>query len=106
MKAVAFFSCFPLMGILSASIAQPMPAEVKHVMGRYACTSCHAVEVRLIGPSWRELAKQTYTPKQMTALMRKPQPENWPDYPPMEPIPNFTEADAKIIANWLKQLKN
>lgn len=38
--------------------------------------------------------------------MRKPQPENWPDYPPMEPIPNFTEADAKIIANWLKQLKN
>ncbi len=83
-----------------------MPAEVKRVMGKYACTTCHAPQVRLIGPSWQQLAQRNYTPRQLAALMRKPQPENWPDYPPMEPIPTFTNADAKIIADWLKQIQN
>lgn len=104
MKTVALLVGF--CSVMSAVGAQPMPAEVKRVMGKYACTTCHAPEVRLIGPSWQQLARRNYTPKQLAALMRKPRPENWPDYPPMEPIPTFTNADAKIIADWLKQIQN
>jgi hypothetical protein len=37
--------------------------------------------------------------------MRQPRPENWPDYPPMPPLPHFTDTDAKIIADWLNRLK-
>ncbi len=86
--------------------AQTMPAEVKQVMGKYACNSCHAYELRLIGPSWVELSGRAYTAKQLGALIRKPKPENWPDYPPMQPIPHFTNAEAKIIAEWLNHIKN
>ncbi len=93
------------MGV-SLATAQLMPAEVKRVMGKYACTTCHAHEARLIGPSWAEMSKRGYTARQLVILVRQPKPERWPDYPPMQPIPHFTSEDAKIIADWLKQLKN
>lgn len=101
------FLLFSLIGVgVSFAKAQSMPAEVKRVMGKYACTTCHAYEARLIGPSWVEISKREYTAKQLAVLVRQPKPEHWPDYPPMQPIPHFTSEDAKIIADWLKQLKN
>ncbi len=97
--------------VLGSSAANPArgqtyPAEVKRIMGKYACVSCHAFQGRLVGPSWSELAERGYSAKQLTALMRQPKPENWPNYPPMEPIAHFAYADAKAIAQWLNQIKS
>ncbi len=103
---MVLFFYFHLCFFLGTARAQGMPAEVRRIMGKYACSTCHAPEVRLIGPSWREMARRRYTPKQLATLVRKPQPGNWPDYPPMQPIPTFTNADAKIIADWLNQFKD
>ncbi len=99
------FALLPIIGVEGVAFTQSMPSEVKRVMGKYACTSCHALQERLIGPSWLELSKHRYTPRRLSTLMRQPRPENWPDYPPMPPLPHFTDTDAKIIADWLNRLK-
>lgn len=88
----------------SALQAQAMPDPVKKVMGKYACNSCHALDIRLVGPSWKDLARKAYSPKKMGQLIRKPKPENWPDYPPMAPITNISDSDIKVVADWLSKL--
>ena len=86
--------------------AQDIPDSTKKILGKYTCGSCHSYEMRLIGPSWKELAQKNYSAKTLANLLRNPEPVNWPDYPPMAPIPNITNAEAKILAAWLKELKN
>ena len=84
--------------------AQTMPDAVKKVSDKYACGSCHLLDKRLVGPSWKELARKKYSAKTMLKLIREPQPGNWPNYPPMAPIPNMTSGEAKLIADWLSKL--
>jgi len=104
MKYVVLILFFLMPG--TALFGQDIPASVKKVLGKYACISCHSMEYRMVGPSWKTLAKQKYTAKQLGHLLRKPEPNNWPDYPPMEPVPNITNAEVKILADWLNTIKN
>lgn len=85
--------------------AQPLPADVKKVSDKYACAGCHLMDARLVGPSWKELAKKKYSAKKMATLIRKPKPENWPGYPPMAPLANITDAEVKVMADWLAMIK-
>lgn len=90
----------------SSAWAQDMPDSVKKVLGKYSCVSCHSMTYRMVGPSWKELAKQGYTAKKLGNLLRNPQPANWPDYPPMEPVRNITQAEIKVLADWLHTLNH
>ena len=85
--------------------AQTMPAEVKKVSDKYACAGCHLVDARLVGPSWKDVAKKKYSAKKMGQLIRSPKPENWAGYPPMAPLTTITDAEVKIMADWLSKLK-
>ncbi len=91
--------------IASLANAQSLPAEVKKVSDKYACAGCHLMDARLVGPSWKELAKKKYSAKKMGALIRKPKPENWPGYPPMAPLANITDAEVKVMSDWLSTIK-
>ncbi|MCC6461425.1 MAG: cytochrome C [Saprospiraceae bacterium] len=97
-----------LLLLLAAGVtvqAQSLPADVKKVSDKYGCAACHAVDTRIVGPSWKQLAKKGYSAKKTAQLIRKPKPEDWPGYPPMAPIPAITDPEAKIIADWLKSIK-
>ena len=96
---------FVFLLLAAAAGAQTMPAEVKKVSDKYACAGCHMMDGRLVGPSWKELAKKKYSAKKMGQLIRKPQPGNWPGYPPMAPLTNITDAEVKIMADWLATVK-
>ncbi|MBK8969692.1 MAG: hypothetical protein R3D58_01855 [Saprospiraceae bacterium] len=85
-------------------IAQNMPPEVKKITDKYACNSCHVLDKRVVGPSWKDLAQKKYSAKKMFKLIREPQPGNWPDYPPMAPIPSISSAEVKLVADWLNGL--
>lgn len=85
--------------------AQSLPPDVKKVADKYACAGCHMMDGRLVGPSWKELAQKKYSAKKMGTLIRKPKPENWPGYPPMAPLANITDAEVKVMADWLAKLK-
>ena len=103
MYKLLLFVCFCLPA--AAVRAQAMPDPVKKVSNKYACGACHAVDMRLVGPSWKTLAAKGYTAKKMGQLIRKPKPGNWPDYPPMTPIAQISDEDVKVIADWLATLQ-
>ncbi|TNE68480.1 MAG: hypothetical protein EP344_01185 [Bacteroidetes bacterium] len=87
------------------TLAQSVPAPVKAVFDKYSCGSCHVLDKRMVGPSWRELSAKKYSPKKMAKLIREPKPENWPNFPPMAPITHISDAEVRVVADWLGRLQ-
>ncbi len=73
--------------------------EGKDLFYRYNCSSCHAPDRRVVGPSFLEISKRYGQSKNaietVAKLIIKPKPENWPGMAYMPPfdIP-FEEAVA------------
>jgi cytochrome c551/c552 len=80
--------------------------QVKPLLTRYTCVSCHDPNKKQVGPSFSDIAKRKYSADKMLQLIYNPQPQNWPGYavsmPPMNQVPR-TEA-RKIVA-WIKSLE-
>lgn len=81
-----------------------IPADVQALLDKNGCTACHHVSRKLVGPIWPAIAAKKYSAKRITQLVGKPEPANWPGYPPMvaQKVP---KADMTKIANWLVGLK-
>jgi len=80
--------------------------EVKPLLAKYTCSSCHNANKKQVGPGFNEVAKRHYSVDKIIKLLRNPQPENWPGYAtPMPPFPNVPQADAIKIATWINSLK-
>jgi cytochrome c len=84
--------------------AEDFPEDIKPLMQKYTCFACHKVDVRLVGPAYKDVAKKKYSVDKIVALMAKPQPSNWPGYPPMAPM-TVPKADAIKIAKYINSLK-
>ncbi len=84
---------------------EDFPAEIKPLMQKYACLACHKIDARLVGPAYQDVAKKKYSVDKIVALIAKPQPSNWPGYPPMAPMTNVPKGDAIIIAKWINSLR-
>jgi cytochrome c551/c552 len=80
-------------------------AEVKPLLAKYTCVSCHNETKKQVGPAFAEISKRKYSLDKMVQLMYNPKPSNWPDYavamPPMNQVP---KADARKIAAWINNL--
>jgi cytochrome c len=85
--------------------AEDFPTEIKPLMQKYACFACHKVDARLVGPAYQDVAKKKYTVDKIVSLIAKPQPSNWPGYPPMAPMANVPKDDAIKIAKWINSLR-
>lgn len=85
--------------------AEDFPADIKPLMQKYACSACHKVDARLVGPAYKDVAKKKYTVDKIVALIAKPQPSNWPGYPPMAPMTNVPKEDAVKLAKFINSLK-
>ena len=89
-----------------AGIAQDkIPEEVNKLLDKNICNTCHKLDERLIGPSYRELSAKGYDIKTTMELIAEPKPENWPDYPPMAPMGFVDKKELKVIAKWIVDLK-
>src|SRR5690606_11249397 len=81
-------------------------ADVKPLLEKYTCTSCHATNKRQVGPPFMEIAKRNYSIDKIVELVHKPQPGNWPDYAtPMAPMAHVPKGDVEKIARWIRTLK-
>ena len=85
--------------------AEDFPAEIKPLMQKYTCFACHKVDARLVGPAYQDVAKKKYSVDKIVSLIAKPQPANWPGYPPMAPMTNVPKDDAIKIAKWINSLR-
>ena len=95
-----------IIGMMSVSKAQTkIPPNIEKLLQKNTCLACHKVDVKLIGPSYKEVAKKKYKPEEIVALIKKPVPSNWPGYIPMAALPNIDETEALTIAKWITTLK-
>ncbi|HEX5551892.1 MAG TPA: c-type cytochrome, partial [Chitinophagaceae bacterium] len=79
--------------------------EVKPLLIKYTCLSCHDPVKRHVGPPYTEVAKRKYPLDKIIGLIHSPNPGHWPDYAtPMPPMPNVPKADAQKIARWINSL--
>ncbi len=90
---------------LKAQDKHTIPTEVNDLLQKHTCYTCHKVDKKMVGPSWMDIAQKKYTAKQITALVGKPKPEDWPGYAAMAALPTVPKADLTKIADWLKTLE-
>jgi cytochrome c len=99
----------PVVALLCAFAAPApptdIPADINALLSKYNCVSCHAMERKMIGPTWKDIAAKKYTQKQIVGFVYKPQPANWPGYPPMVAQRSVPKADLNKIAAWLVTVK-
>ena len=80
--------------------------EVRPLLQKNNCLSCHQPDGKLVGPSYKEIAKKKYSEARIVQLIQKPNPSNWPGYAaPMPPMPHIPKAELIKIAEWIKTLE-
>lgn len=89
----------------TATLKAPSYDDVKGMLAKYTCTSCHNATKKQIGPAFADVAKRKYTPEQIVQLIHNPKPLNWPGYATeMPPMPQVTTEDGLKIARWINSL--
>ncbi len=81
-----------------------VPADVEKLLNEHICFSCHRPYEKLIGPAYYEVAQKKYSIDRIVALVHTPEPDNWPGYPPMAPMPQVPADDVVKIATWINSL--
>jgi cytochrome c551/c552 len=81
---------------------------IEKLLGANACTACHAVDKRVVGPSFREVAvkyaNDADAASRLATKMRAGGQGNWGNVP-MPPNPGLAENDAQKLASWVLQQK-
>ncbi len=100
------------MGLLLALLALPMSAaqaavdaaKAQEVGNKNACFGCHAVDRKLVGPAYKDVAaKYKDDPRAFATLAKKVRTGGsgvWGPIP-QPPSPAISEADLKIMLDWI-----
>ena len=87
----------------AAVLAAPAHANLP-LAQKNACTACHAVDKKLVGPALADIAKkyagQADAVAKLTDSIRKGGSGKWGPVP-MPAQPALAEADAKVLAEWV-----
>ena len=79
---------------------------VQQLLEARACSGCHSLDKRVVGPSFKEVAAK-YAPDATNQLVRKVREGGqgaWGSIP-MPPNPGVSEAEAKTLVGWILQQK-
>ncbi len=92
-------------------VNQPGSAAVpagEQLFKKNDCTTCHAVDHKLVGPSFQDVAKkyagQPNAEQTLVDAIKKGHVGTWGQVP-MPPHPNISDADLKEIVDWILSLK-
>ena len=99
MKTVA-----PL-ALVAGLFAAAMPAQADMALAqKHACTACHAVDKKLVGPSYQDVAKKYAGNKnaatELAESIRKGGSGKWGPVP-MPAQPGLSDADLKTLTAWV-----
>ena len=79
--------------------------QIQPLLTNNTCVACHTKDKRVVGPSFKEIAKRNYSNEKIVELIYNPQPKNWPEYAtPMAPMPQVPKDEALKIAAWINSL--
>jgi cytochrome c len=104
-KALVTLSLIALVSFAS-SAQTAIPPKIQKLLQKNTCLACHNPDKKLVGPAYKDVMKEKkYKASEIVALIYKPNPKNWPGYPPMMAMPQVPKAEAEEIAKWITTLK-
>ncbi len=96
-----------LLALASAALSSASSAN-QELAANNACLACHAVDKKVVGPSFKEVAqKYAGDPAAEATLIEKVKKGGdgvWGSMP-MPPNPGIKEADIKTLVQWILSLK-
>ena len=97
--------CTTLALTLAAGAVFALPAQASDELAKkHLCLTCHAVDKKLVGPSYKEIAAKYKTDKNAEAKLvekvKKGGVGVWGQIP-MPPNDKVPEADLKALAKWV-----
>ena len=91
----------------AAVVASPALAQ-EALAQKNACTACHAVDKKVVGPAFKEVANKYRGDKTAEAKLEKKVKEGgsgvWGQVP-MPPNTQVSDADIKALVKWILSLK-
>lgn len=89
----------------AAAAVACLPAHANLALAqKNACTACHAVDKKIVGPSYQDVAKKYAGQKgadaALAASIKAGGAGKWGPVP-MPPQPALSEADTKTLAAWI-----
>jgi len=77
---------------------------IERLLGTHACSACHALDKRVVGPSFKEVAARyagdARAAERLAAKIRLGGQGAW-GATPMPPNASLSESDAKTLAGWV-----
>jgi len=108
MKPSLLSVAFAAAGVLASAAAHADAAKAQAVMKGSDCMACHAEATKLVGPSYKDVAKKyagdTKAPAMLVEKIKKGGSGNWGAVP-MTPHPNLKDDDLKVVVDWILSLK-
>jgi cytochrome c len=95
--------------VVAAFAASPARAQnVQEMLKKHACLSCHAVDKKLVGPAYKDVAAKYRTQKDaqkmLVAKVKKGGSGVWGPVP-MPPNSGVPDADLNTMVNWILSQK-
>jgi cytochrome c len=95
--------------VLTAFAAVSAPAMANEAMAKANnCMACHAVDKKLVGPSYKDISKKyagnAAAVAQLATKIQKGGSGVWGAIP-MPANPKVNDADAKALAQWVLSIK-
>jgi cytochrome c len=80
------------------------PRDVQALLATYGCTGCHAVDARMVGPSFREVARRFGSEAggddRVARRIREGGAGDWGSIP-MPPHPAINDAELRSLVAWV-----
>jgi cytochrome c len=97
------------LALLLTTVAIATPALASEELAKKnACTACHAVDKKLVGPAYREVAKKYKGDAKAEAMLvekvKKGGVGNWGQVP-MPPNASVKDEDVKTLVKWILAIK-
>ena len=103
MKMTYQYTLAAVTAVVAAVSAMPAQANLA-LAQKNACTACHAVDKKVLGPAYQDVVKKYAAQKdavaQLSDSIRKGGAGKWGPVP-MPAQPSLSEADAKTLAEWI-----
>lgn len=90
-----------------AAVASPVLAD-EALAKKYACTACHAIDKKLVGPAYKDVAAKykgdAKAEAKLAEKVKKGGSGVWGPVP-MPPNPNVPDADIAKLVKWVLSIK-
>ena len=101
-KYAAVLAAFGLVAVASPALADEALAK------KYACTACHAIDKKLVGPAYKDVAAKykgdAKAEEKIAAKVKKGGSGVFGPVP-MPPNPNVPDADVAKLVKWVLSIK-